>query len=55
MVHSRGHLVIQPAGGQSKDIGDGNERPEKVHAGGHSLGICCEWDPITQWLSGKAS
>lgn len=32
--------------GNKVDISDGNDRPEKVHAGDHSLGICWECDPL---------
>lgn len=36
MVHPRGHPLIQPVGGQSKDASDANARPENASAGGHS-------------------
>lgn len=32
--------------GDKVDISDGNDRPEKVRAGGHSLGIRWECDPL---------
>lgn len=32
--------------GDKVDISDGNDRPEKVHEGDHSLGIRWECDPL---------
>lgn len=39
MVHPKGHPLIQPVGGQSKDESDGNDRPENVSASGHSVDL----------------
>lgn len=35
MVYPRGHPLFQPVGGQSKDVSDGNDRPENMSANSH--------------------